>query len=164
MMKDLVRIFKSPEGDVYHIALSEDKGVLSQEVVEALGNVHVVGIELRRLAGRHTTRHEVLAALEETIAEIFLQNDDVIICYYCDFINPIPNTKKNKMPPQEYRSKLFDVMFQRYVKLHGIDDVRLSVVEVNGINEIYYFHVIYRESHSVLAALIGSDLKEGLGK
>ena len=25
MMKDLVRIFKSPEGDVYHIALSEDE-------------------------------------------------------------------------------------------------------------------------------------------
>ena len=43
-MKDLARIFKSPEGDVYHIALSEDKGVLSQEVLESLGNVHVVGI------------------------------------------------------------------------------------------------------------------------
>ena len=35
-MKDLVRIFKSPEGDVYHIAVSEDNGVLSQEVVETL--------------------------------------------------------------------------------------------------------------------------------
>ena len=56
-----------------------------------------------------------------------------------DFITPIPKTKKNKMPPQEYRSRLFDVMFQRYVKLHGIRGVRLSVVEVNGINEIYYF-------------------------
>lgn len=163
-MKDLVRIFKSPEGDVYHISLSEDNGLLSQEALETLGNVHVVGIELRRLAGKHTAGHEVLAALEETIAEVFLQHDDVIICYYCDFINSIPKTNKNKMPPQEYRSKLFDVMFQRYVKLHGISDVRLSVVEINGINEIYYFHVIYRESHSMLAALIGSDLKEGFGK
>lgn len=163
-MKEQVRIFKSPEGDVYHISLSEDKNVLSQEVVEALGNVHVVGIELRRLAGKNTTGHNVLAALEDTIAESFLQNDDVIICYYCDFINPIPKTKKNKMPPQEYRSKLFDMMFQRYVKHHGINDVRLSVVEVNGINEIYYFHVIYRESHSMLAAMIGSDIKEGFEK
>ena len=64
MMKDLVRIFKSPEGDVYHIAVSEDNGVLSQEVVETLGNVHVFGTELRRLAGRNTTGHDVLAALE----------------------------------------------------------------------------------------------------
>jgi hypothetical protein len=69
-MKDLVRIFKSPEGDVYHIELSEDKGVLSQEVLESLGNVHVVGIELRRLVGRNTTGHDVLAALEETIGGV----------------------------------------------------------------------------------------------
>ena len=93
-----------------------------------------------------------------------MEQEDVIICYYCDFINPIPKTKKNSMPPQEYRSKLFDLMFQRYVKQHGIEGVRLSVVEVNGINEIYYFHVIYREPHSMLASMIGSDLKEGLGK
>ena len=59
---------------------------------------------------------------------------------------------------------MFDAMFQRYVKQHDVRGVRLSVVEINGINEIYYFHVIYRESHSMLAAMIGSDLKEGLEK
>ena len=163
-MEKLIRIFKSPQGDVYHITLSEDYDVLSPQVKETLGDVHIVGIELRRLSGWHSTGHEVLAALEKTIADYFLQNDNVIICYYCDFINPIPHTPKNKMPPQEYRSKLFDVMFQRYAKHHGINNVRLSVVEINGTDEIYYFHVIYREIHSMLAALIGSDLKEGFGK
>ena len=68
------------------------------------------------------------------------------------------------MPPQEYRSRLFERMFQRYVKQHNIGDVRLSVVEVNGTNEKYYFHVIYRERHSMLASMIGSDIKDGLGK
>ena len=43
-------------------------------------------------------------------------------------------------------------------------DIRLSVVEIAGIDEIYYFHVIYRESHSMLAAMIGADIKEGFGK
>lgn len=68
------------------------------------------------------------------------------------------------MPPQEYRSRLFDNMFQRYSQQHGIADVRLSVVEINGINEKYYFHIIYREVHSLLAAMIGNDLKEGFDK
>lgn len=72
-MEDLVRIFKSPEGDVYHITLSEDHRVLSQEVLESLGNIRVVGIELRRLAGTNATGHDVLAALEDDIAEVFLQ-------------------------------------------------------------------------------------------
>ena len=77
-MEDIVRIFKSPEGDVYHITLSEDNGVLSAEVLAALGKVHVAGIDLRRLFGKHVT-----------------------------------NTSKNTMPPQEYRSRLFEKMFQR---------------------------------------------------
>ena len=48
--------------------------------------------------------------------------------------------------------------------VHKIENVRLSVVEINGINEKYYFHVIYREGHSMLASMIGSDLKEGFSK
>ena len=149
---------------MYHITLSEDNGVLSAEVLAALGKVHVAGIDLRRLFGKHVTSQEVLSALANVIAEFFLKDEDVIICYYCDFINSIPNTSKNTMPPQEYRSRLFEKMFQRYVKLHNLSNVRLSVVEINGINEKYYFHVIYREGHSMLASMIGSDLRDGFGK
>ena len=163
-MKDFVRLFRSPEGDVYHITLTEDNRALSDDVREALGNIRVTGIDLRRLEGSHVTGHKVLDAVADAIAEYFLKNEDIIICYYCDFLNPIPNTRKNSMPPQEYRSRLFDKMFQRYVKLHHINNVRLSVVEINGINEKYYFHVIYRENHSILASIIGSDIKEGYDK
>jgi hypothetical protein len=116
------------------------------------------------LSGKHITGNSVLSALSSAIAEFFFQDENVIICYYCDFINSIPNTRKNTMPPQEYRSKLFERMFQRYVNQHAINDVRLSIVEINGINEKYYFHVIYRETHSLLASMIGRDLKEGYDK
>ena len=107
-MEDFVRIFKSPQGDVYHITLSESNDVLSKSVLDALGDVHVVGIDLRRLEGSHVTDQKVLTALTNAIAEVFLRDENLIICYYCDFLNSIPNTKKNSMPPQEYRSRLFD--------------------------------------------------------
>ena len=163
-MDDFVRIFESVAGDVYHITLSEYNGILSEGVVGILKDVKVVGIELRRLAGTNYTSQKALSALEKTVADFFLKRDDIIICYYCDFINPIPRSTKNAMPPQEYRSRLFKRMFQRYSKQHNINNVRLSVIEINGINEKYYFHVIYRESHSMLASMIGSDLKEGYDK
>ena len=163
-MKDIVRIFRSSDGDIYHITLSEGKGVLSPELLEVLKDICIVGVELRRLSGNNFTSHKVLVAIENTIADMFLQREDIIICYYCDFINPIPHTKKNSMPPQKYRSLLFDRMFQRYTKHHCITDVRLSVVEINGINEKYYFHVIYRDAHSLLASMIRNDLKEGFDK
>lgn len=164
MMEDIVKIFRSPEGDVYHITLSEHTGVLSDKVVNSLNGICVVDIELRRLSGCHVTNHKVLLAIEDTIADLFLQRDDLIICYYCDFINPIPRTLKNTMPVQEYRSRLFARMFERYTQQRHIDDIRLSVVEINGSVEKYYFHVIYREAHSLLATIIGHDLKEGFDK
>ena len=98
-MEDFVKIFKSPQGDVYHITLSESNDILSKSVLEALGDVHIAGVDLRR-----------------------------------------------------------------YVKQHQLDGIRLSVVEINGINEKYYVHVIYRNGHSMLASMIGSDIKEVLEK
>ena len=163
-MKDFVRVFRSSTGDVYHIELSENHSILSQKTIGALDDISVVGVELRRLSGKNPTGHEVLSAIEGVIADFFIEHKNSIICYYCDFINPIPHTSKNTMPPQEYRSRLFDRMFQRYTRHHGMIDARLSVVEIEGINEKYYFHVIYRESHSLLAAMIGRELKDGFGK
>ena len=163
-MEDFIRIFRSSTGDVYQISLSECYSIFSSETIDALKNIAVVGIDLRRLAGTNTTGYEVLTAIESTIADFLDNHKNTIICYYCDFVNPIPHTSKNSMPPQEYRSRLFDYMFQRYSKQHGISDVRLSVVEINGINEKYYFHVIYREVHSLLASIIGQDLREGFDK
>lgn len=163
-MEDFVRIFRSQSGDVYHITLSEDYSILSPEIRNALGDIVVVGVDLRRVSGNNVTGHEVLAAIEATIAEFFAEHDNAILCYYCDFVNAIPHTSKNSMPPQEYRSRLFDKMFQRYIKQHAISDVRLSVIEINGPNEKYYFHVIYREAHSLFAAMVGENLRDGYDK
>ena len=163
-MKEFVRVFRSSTGDVYHIELSENHSILSQKTIGALDDISVVGVELRRLSAKNPTGHEDLSAIEGVIADFFIEHKNSIICYYCDFINPIPHTSKNTMPPQEYRSRLFDRMFQRYTRHHGMTDARLSVVEIEGINEKHYFHVIYRESHSLLAAMIGRELKDGFGK
>ena len=50
-MESFVRIFRSLTGDVYHITLSEDHGVLSSEAINTLNDVDIVGVELRRLVG-----------------------------------------------------------------------------------------------------------------
>lgn len=163
-MENFIRQFSTSEGDIYHITLSEDTSLLSPELKHFLHDVKLIGIDLRRLAGSHTTNQSVLKAIEEVVADYFLSKDDVMIFYYCDFLNPIPKTLKNAMPPQEYRSRLFEKMFQRYTKQHGINNVRLAVFTVEGIGETYYFHLIYRNVHSLYALAISQDIKEGLSK
>lgn len=163
-MEDFVRLLSTDEGDVYHITLSEDTVLFSQDTLKIISGVKVIGIDLRRLVGSSPTGHDMLAAIEKVIADFFQEYDNVMIFYYCDFINPIPHTKKTSMPPQEYRSNLFRLMFERYVSLHEIDDVHLSVITAKGIDDTYYFHLIYRECHAHLAPVISQDIKEGYSK
>ena len=163
-MEDFVRLLSTDEGDVYHITLSEDTILFSQDTLKIINGVKVVGIDLRRLVGSSPTGHDMLAAIEKVIADFFLEYDNLMIFYYCDFLNPIPHTKKTSMPPQEYRSNLFRLMFERYVSLHDIDDVHLSVITAKGIDDTYYFHLIYRECHAHLAPVISQDIKEGYSK
>ena len=163
-MEDFVRLLSTDEGDIYHITLSEDTILFSQDTLKIINGVKVVGIDLRRLVGSSPTGHDMLAAIEKVIADFFMEYDNVMIFYYCDFLNPIPHTKKTSMPPQEYRSNLFRLMFERYVSLHDIDDVHLSVITAQGIDDTYFFHLIYRECHAHLAPVISQDIKEGYSK
>lgn len=163
-MEDFVRLLSTDEGDIYHITLSEDTILFSQDTLKIINGVKVVGIDLRRLVGSSPTGHDMLAAIEKVIADFFMEYDNVMIFYYCDFLNPIPHTKKTSMPPQEYRSNLFRLMFERYVSLHDIDDVHLSVITAKGIDDTYFFHLIYRECHAHLAPVISQDIKEGYNK
>lgn len=163
-MDDFVRVFSTPKGDVLQISFSEETHLLSKEAISHIGNIKLMGIELLRVKGENTIGPKVLQYIEESVAEILSLYGDTMIVYYCDFINPIPKTNKNAMPPQEYRSRLFDKMFRRYTKQKRINDIQLSVITVSGIDESYYFHLIYRDVHATQASIISNDIREGFSK
>ena len=39
-----------------------------------------------------------------------------------------------------------------------------EIITAEGIDETYYFHLIYREEHARIAMIIDNDIKEGYGK
>lgn len=159
-------VIQSDQGDEYRLRITSDHiGMLSEDVLQELANkgVQVVDIELERTKGDNVTSPRVLAKIEECIADIFLSHQDVMICFFCDFISLIPSSKKN-MSVQEYRSRLFSNMFERYVNVHHIVGIRNQVVTVKGIAEDYFAHVIVREEHVYLAKIIGEGIQNDFGK
>ena len=163
-MEGFVRAFSTQQGDILQISFSEETNLLSKEAISHIGDIKLMGIELLRGKGTNTIGANVLHYIEESVSEVFSLCNNVMIVYYCDFISPIPKTNKNAMPPQEYRSRLFENMFRRYIKQKRIRDIRLSVITVSGIDETYYFHLIYRDTHAMQASIIGSDIKDGYSK
>ncbi len=63
-MNNFVKTFTTPDGDVYEIVLSEERSILSVDVLNQMDGIVVVGIDLRRLYGANVTMMRILAALE----------------------------------------------------------------------------------------------------
>ena len=160
-------VIQSDQNDEYRLRItSEHIGMLSEDVLQELMSkgIQVIDIELERAKGNSVTSPKVLAKIEECIADVFLSHRDVMICFFCDFISLIPSSNKKNMSVQEYRSRLFSNMFERYINCHHISGIRNQVVTVKGIAEDYYAHVIVREEHIYLAKIIGEGIQKDFGK
>ena len=164
-MKDIVVNISTGKGDEYHLRLSSAGGkYLSQEVYRMIeGNIEILAVELERVRGNMPTGHIVLSQIEKVIADTFMKYPNMIICYFCDFLSPIPATRK-KIPAQQYRSILFTRMFERYVSQHSIGDIMQSVLTIGGIGEDFYIHLIARSEHIKYVNMISEDIRTGYSK
>ena len=158
-------IIQSEQGDEYKLRMtSENTWMLSEGLYQQMttNGVEVVDIELERSKGTNVTSLKVLSLIEDTIADFLLNHENVLFCFFCDFIHLVP-TKKN-IPVQEYRSRLFTAMFNRYVKLHRLNGFCNHVVKIEGVAEPFYFHVIYRKEHEALAKMISDGNQKDFSK
>jgi hypothetical protein len=156
----------SEEGDEYKLQFTTDRsGIIADALLDKLNEngIEVVEIGLGRVNGVAVTNNRVLAQIEECIADLLKRHHNIVLSFFCDFINYIPATKK-KIPVQEYRSRLFELMFNRYVSLHNIDNMCNKVVKIEGVAEDFYFHIIYRQEHLKYAEMIAEGHLNDFGK
>lgn len=152
-------VIQSEYGDEYKLQLTTERsGLIASELLDRIHSdgIEVVEIGLGRVKGMAPTNPRVLAQIEDIVADMFLSHTNVVISFFCDFINGIPsmNKKKKKMTVQQYRSILFSHMFERFVINHKLDGVYNKVVVVQGVAEPYYFHIIARREHLMYADMI----------
>lgn len=100
--------------------------------------------------------------ITEFIAQVFLKNGNLIFCYYCDFMGPIPHTNK-KITCQDYRNRLFSLLFKKYIKRFSIKDVADKVITIHG-EEDYFVHIIYRKAHEKHVSLLANSIHDGYDK
>lgn len=155
--------FTSPSGNFYSIRLSSyDDSYFSNDVHKRISGIEIVNIDLSRVRGAQPTTVRELMKITSSIAHVFLEHDNVVICYYCDFLGPIPHTSK-KITCQEYRNRLFHLLFNRYIREHGIKDVSERIITIHGVED-YFVHIIYRKQHEKYVNLIASSIHEGYDK
>jgi hypothetical protein len=162
-MVDLKFDFTSPSGNAYSIRLSSyDDSYFSNDVHKQISGIEIVNIDLSRVRGNKPTSIRELMKITSSIAHVFLEQDNVVICYYCDFLGPIPHTNKT-LTCQDYRNRLFNLLFNRYIKEHNIDNISERIITIHGVED-YFVHIIYRQQHEKYVNLIAHSIHEGYDK
>ena len=148
--------------DEYRIGLETiNSGFLSDKVFEILkdGNIEIVEVILDRVKGTNSTKLHILSEISNIIYRFFKENPNIILYFFCDDLNAIPNNLKN-IEPQAYRSQLFSALFSRHVNKYniiGIEDISICIDSM-GNNE--YIHFITRSEHLKYIEIIKNNIEE----
>lgn len=121
-----------------------------------------------RVKGGESTAQDVLHAITGRIADLFAQNENLILYYSCDDMNPIPSrnmkgSNKN-LSVQEYRSTLFSHIFDTYMYSHQVFGITNTPVIIKGEGYTQFMHLIARDKHQDVVSLIKQDVIKGWGK
>ena len=102
------------QGDEYRIMfIDADISVLAENVQQTIieQGIDISEIMIDRVKGGESTAQEVLHAITGRVADLLAENENLVIYYSCDDMNPIPSRNmkgaNKELSVQEYRSTLF---------------------------------------------------------
>lgn len=144
---DISVSINSKSEDEYRIILSPfNLDIIPLEVREILGDsIEIADVTLERVKGDNPTDIGVLLKISNVIGEIFNDNENLILYFYCDDIHDILRRDK-RVTPQKFRSSLFSRMFDKYMLSNGITDIINTPIEIKADRHIY-IHLISRSIH-----------------
>ena len=119
-------------------------------------------VTLVRKAGEGYVGYKTLFAISDILAKFLNENEDAVLCFYCDAHTDVKRNHKNLLP-QHYRSTLFSRMFDMYVKNRNISELinhRVEIEDPQNPQNRQYAHFICREEHKSAVAEMGQLLMQ----
>lgn len=117
-------------------------------------------VTLTRVEGNGYVGYKVLFAVSDTLANFMSENDDAVLCFYCDASTDVRRNHSD-MLPQEYRSHLFSRMFEMYTRSHNITGLinhRVEVDDPNNERNRQFAHFICKKDYKEAVERLGQIL------
>ena len=146
--------------DEYRIKLSPFDFDLFPENIYGISccNIEIADITLEKVRGNASANLGVLLKISNIIAEIFEDNENLILYFYCDDMHDVLRRNMD-ITPQKYRSELFSRMFDKYITSNNITNIINTPIEIKADRNIY-IHLISRDSHLNYVDMIKETLIE----
>lgn len=140
--------------DEYLISIeSFDKKVISDECLESINGIEIYNITLERVSGNNATGNKILSSICNTLAGFLNDNDNVLLYFYCDDVHDVKR-RNSLISPQEYRSRLFSKMFERYQSLHCVNDIINLPLIIRTQEKDIFIHIICKKNNKKYAESI----------
>lgn len=119
-------------------------------------------VTLVRKTGIGYVGYKMLFAVSDILARFMEENEDAVICFYCDAHTDVPRNH-SELLPQEYRSKLFSRMFELYVHYNQKNDLvnhRIEIEDPDDDTNRQFAHFICRKEHEAIVEAMGRMLMQ----
>lgn len=147
------------KGDQLRVALSyydaENVSIFTDDPLTL--SLTFYDVTLMRMAGNHRLDYKTLNAVSGILARFLDDNPEAILCFYCDDMTDVERNDIN-ITPQEFRSRLFSRMFERYTKTHDVTIYVNHRIKIVSDNKPRFAHFICRREYLASVELIGSIL------
>ncbi len=112
------------KGDQVRVALSYYDTASLQAITDDPLTLTLIfyDVALLRISGGGNVGVKMLNAVCEVLYKFLKENERAVLCFYCDDLTDVYR-HDNTIPPQEYRSRLFSKMFDKYTYDNNINDV-----------------------------------------
>lgn len=144
---------KSGEGNQIKVALSyydsESIRIFSSDSL-ALTLVFY-DVTLVRESGTGYVGYKILFAVSDILARFLNENEDAVLCFYCDDLTDVKRGRTHLgISPQEYRSRLFSNMFDKYIKTYhqsAFINHCVTIEDPDNPQNSRFAHFICRKEH-----------------
>ena len=119
-------------------------------------------ITLIRESGDDYVDYTMLSTVSDTLAKFLSENENTVLCFYCDANSEVKRNHTN-ISPQEYRSRLFSKMFEKYTMSHQTHDFvnhRVKIEVDDDLLHSQFAHFICRKEHECAVTEIGQILMQ----
>lgn len=103
-------------------------------------------VTLVRVSGEETLGIKTQNAICDVLYRFMNDNDDVVLCFYCDDMTDV-DRHHTQLTPQEYRSRLFSMKFEMYVRKNGITDIVNYGIKIEDKDNPRFAHFITSEKY-----------------
>lgn len=149
------------KGDALVVSLISSYDYLRELIDQSrIGNLEVIDVSIVRKSGHGRIPITVLKEVASKISDIMESSPNAILYYFCDSTDPIPTIRQyRELLCQEYRDRLFNLMFVRYGNIGSIEwqDYRIKTT-IN--DQPQFVHLIYRPSHKDTIVDIETEIRK----